>query len=255
MGERGGGRGDRRRASMVKLVLEWVAEQFQRRQRVLFGVPVLHAGKRYRVDAKAEGDKVVLGGREIRGSGSDPGRARWFSLRLSRGEIPWAYSRGDPFGSIASLELLATLLCVLAFEPEEPVLTSGMVSFSASGDNQSNGFTLSKLASTKYPLYFVLMELSEQLRSRNFLLSATWRPRDENEEADALTNEVFTGFDEKKRVEVRWSDLKLMVLPQLVKGAEALFAEYKEARRRERPKATRAAAKPARKRLRERDPW
>ena len=33
--------------------------------------------------------------------------------------------------------------------------------------------------------------MSEQLRSRNVVLSVVWRPRDENEEADALTNEQF----------------------------------------------------------------
>ena len=113
---------------------------------------------------------------------------------MTRDEVPWAYTRGDPFRSVASLELLATLVCVLAFEPAEPELSGAAIGLTAGGDNQSNGFTRDKLSSTKYPLYLVLMERSLQLRRRNLLLSVAWRPRDENVEADALTNEVFTGF-------------------------------------------------------------
>ena len=240
---------------MVKLVLEWLAEQFEGRERVPYGVPITHTGERYRADAKAEGDKVVLGGWEVRGSGGHPGQARWYSLRLTRADIPWAYTRGDPFRSIAALELLATLVCVLVFEPREPTLAGGLISLTAAGDNQSNGFTLDRLASTKYPLYLVLMEVSEQLRSRNLLLSVAWRPRDENEEADALTNENFTGFDLSKRIDVKWEDLSFRVLPKLVRAAESLFEQLREARRLERPQATKDAAVRARKRLRERDPW
>ena len=88
---------------------------------------------------------------------------------------------GDPFRSIAALELLATLVCVLVFDPRESSLAGAHISLTASGDNQSNGFTLDRLSSTKYPLYLVLMELSEQLRARKLALSVAWRPRDENE--------------------------------------------------------------------------
>ena len=89
------------------------------------------------------------------------------SVELTKKEIPWAYTRGDPFRSIASLELFATLLCILAFDPQEANLTGARISLTASGDNQSNGFLLDKLASTKYPVYLVLMEVAAQLRMRN----------------------------------------------------------------------------------------
>ena len=240
---------------MITLILEWVACQFEQQHQVPFGVPVRQTGERYRADAKAEGEKIVLGGWEVGASGGNPRRARWYSLRLTKEDIPWAYTRGDPFRSIAALELLATLVCVLVFEPAEPSLSGGLISLTAAGDNQSNGFTLDRLSSTKYPLYLVLMEVSEQLRSRNLLLSVAWRPRDENEEADALTNERFEGFDQDKRVSVKWADLRLLVLPKLVKAAEELFTQLREARQKDRPKAPGPAAGRARKRLRERDPW
>ena len=218
-------------------------------------MPFVHRGERFRADAKAAGEDIVLGGWEIDGC-EDTKLARWFSLRLSREDVPWAYTRGDPFRAVASLELLATLVCVMLFGPSEPTLSGGAIGLTAGGDNQSNGFTLDKLSSTKYPLYLVLMELSAQLRAKNLLLQVAWRPRDENTEADALTNENFEGFDPALRVPVAWKDLQWLVLPALARDAETHFvelqklrAEARKAPRRPSPQLKRRA------RLREREPW
>ena len=241
---------------MVKCVLAWIAEQFARKERIAYGVPVSQVGERYRADAKAEGDKIVLGGWELLGS-EDPKQARWFSVRLGRAELPWAYTRGDPFRAIASLELLATLLCVAVFEPEASSLSGGVIALTAAGDNQSNGFTLDRLCSTKFPLYLVLMELSEQLRRRQILLHVAWRPQDENEEADALTNENFEAFTLSKRVPVEWAKIGFLVLPKLTAMAEEHFEVLANARKesRKRPRPAAAPARPRGKRLRDRDPW
>ena len=45
------------------------------------------------------------------------------------------------------------------------------------------------------------------------IFSVAWRPHDENEEADALTNEVFTSFDPGLRVPLQWDKLEFLVLP------------------------------------------
>ena len=241
---------------MVIFVLKWIAEQFERKERVHYGAPISHVGERYRADAKAEGDKIVLGGWELLGS-ADPKLARWYSVRLGRAEIPWAYTRGDPFRSIAALELLATLLCVAVFQPEASSLTGGTIALTAAGDNQSNGFTLDRLCSNKFPLCLVLMELSEQLRRRQILLNVSWRPRDENEEADALTNENFSAFSLDRRVAVEWADLDLMVLPRLTAMADEHFHMLSLAKResRKRPLRPASPAQPRGQRLRDRDPW
>jgi hypothetical protein len=241
---------------LVCWVLKWIAEQFEQRVRVKFGKNFVHVGERFRADAKAEGDTIVIGGWELAGS-EGTAHSRWFSMRLTREEIPWAYVRGDPFRSIAALELLATLVCVLVFEPAEPALTGASISLTASGDNQSNGFTLDKLSSTKFPLYLVLMELSEQLRQRQLLLSVAWRPRDENEEADALTNENFAGFALEKRIPARWSELALIVLPRLADEAVAHFKGLQADRAAARKPGQRAPPEKPIKRakLRDREPW
>jgi len=63
----------------------------------------------FRIDAKAEQDKIVIGGWETCMS-KDTRRARWFSVKLGRKEIPWAYLKIEPFRSIATLELVGVLL-------------------------------------------------------------------------------------------------------------------------------------------------
>ena len=80
-----------------------------------------------------------------------------------------------------------------------------------------------------------------------------WRPRDENEEADALTNGAFGGFEPAPRVQVVWNELALLVLPRYAAAAEKMFLELKEAKaavKRPRPLGSGRQV-----RLRERDPW
>ena len=130
---------------MIMWILTWLAEAFERKIRFHFGRPHHHIGERFRADAKAEGDTIVVGGWELAGCEGTSG-ARWFSLRLARQDIPWAYVRGDPFRSVSALELLATTLCVLIFDPREDSTTGAQISLIASSDNQSNGFTFDRSA-------------------------------------------------------------------------------------------------------------
>ena len=130
---------------MIMWILTWLAEAFERKIRFHFGRPHHHIGERFRADAKAEGDTIVVGGWELAVCEGTSG-ARWFSLRLARQDIPWAYVRGDPFRSVSALELLATTLCVLIFDPREDSTTGAQISLIASSDNQSNGFTFDRSA-------------------------------------------------------------------------------------------------------------
>ena len=104
------------------------------------------------------------------------------------------------------------------------------------------------------PLDLVLMELSEQLHPRILLLSVVWRPRDENEEADALTNEDFGAFDPARRVAVRWEDLDFLVLPRLAGEAERSFRHVRELKAQRSGGLARRPER-RRKRLRDAEPW
>ena len=46
-------------------------------------------------------------------------------------------------------------------------------------------------------------------------LSLKWRPRDENAEADDLTNGRYNKFDSRQRIAVKLADVDLLLLQQL----------------------------------------
>ena len=154
----------------------------------------------YRADAKAEGDNVCIGGWEVMGW-ANPAEARWFSIRLTKKNASWVFDGGEPFRKIASLELLGTLLCVLAFPPEG-VGKSRMLTLTAMTDNQGNAAALSKMMTTKFPLCAVMMEIASTVAKQKIPLRLHWTPREQNVEADELSNEKFHRFDPKKRVDV-----------------------------------------------------
>ena len=110
--------------------------------------------------------------------------------------------------------------------------------------------------SSKCPLVVILTELSAQMRERRLELDLEWIPRNQNEEADAITNGKTEIFDPKRRVDVEVSSLKFLVLDKMVAVADHIYSQVK-ARRAEKP-STEAGTEPTpgRKRpLRERDPW
>ena len=76
----------------------------------------------------------------------------------------------------------------------------GAMRISGTTDNLGNCYVLQRMMSCKFPLSIVVMELACQLERVGLELDLTWAPRNQNVEADALTNSEFQGFDEKKRI-------------------------------------------------------
>ena len=100
------------------------------------------------------------------------------------------------------------------------------VVLSAGTDNLANEALSVKRSTTRWPLMAVNMQLSSSLARARLTLALKWRPREENVEADQLTNEVYTGFDQGSQVEIALGDLDLSILDLLV----ATRAEFDEAR-------------------------
>lgn len=112
----------------------------------------------FRIDAKAEGEKIVVGGWESFAQ-RELSEARWFSVELTRKTAPWAYVKADPFRTISSLELVAVLIAVMLFAPgAEWKGSRAQVTITAVTDNLGNTFVLQKFMSCKYPLSIVVME-------------------------------------------------------------------------------------------------
>ncbi len=112
-------------------------------------------GQAFRADAKAEGDLVVVGGWESLG-GRAPRQARWFALQLAKATAPWAFSRREPFRTIASVELFASLICIMVFSSAWPADAAGNMVLTGVTDNRGNTFAISRLMSSKFPLVVVL---------------------------------------------------------------------------------------------------
>ena len=123
-------------------------------------------------------------------------------------------------------------------------------------DNLGNTFVLTRLMSSKFPLIVILGELAAQLKSRGMVLDLEWAPRDQNEEADALTNGDFSAFSPSKRIEVKVEDMQWLVLNDLLDSADQIYKEVRTMR--EKGATPVQASEPGAKKratLRQRDPW
>ena len=97
-------------------------------------------------------------------------------------------------------------------------------------DNRANEALTLKRATTRWPLMAVNMQLSSSLSRARLALRLKWRPREENVEADALTNEVFDGFEEAKRIVVSLRDLDLSIVDALVESRSNFVEEREKAK-------------------------
>lgn len=156
---------------------------------------------------------------------------RWFAIELNRRNAPWAYLKGDPFRSIASLQLCAVLAAVMLFGDRLVDITCrNRLVLTASMDDLGNTHVLQHFMSCKYPLSIVVVELSVQLQKLGLELELGWIPRSQIEEADALTNQGFEDFDKSLRIEKGFEYLRFEILDELMEKAGELDAEVKLAK-------------------------
>ncbi len=188
-----------------------------------------------RVDARAEGEEIGIGGWEP--CNDDNGRpstalSRWFMVSLSRSTAPWAFTRaGEPFRTIAALEAFATLIAVMAFQDKKKEHVDYVLALPAMTDNQGNESAIRKLSTNKFPLSIIIMELSAQLEARQARLDLHWVPRETNAEADRLSNGNSAGFSPHLRVPIDVASLDFILLPKLIEFGLA-YSEAARARRR-----------------------
>ena len=237
----------------VFLILCFIREEISRvSMKVVERIPQ-EEGDFFRVDARAGKDCVVVGGWESMG-GCCTQEARWFSVRLNRRNAPWAFVKWEPFRVIASLELVAVLVAVMTFgQGGRWCHRRGQLWLPAITDNLGNSYVLEKFMASTFPMSVVLMELSAQLGRMDMHLQLGWVPRDQNREADALTNECFADFNPAHRVEVQFDKLPFIVLDSLMSAAQELDADVKLAKTSKEAKVPLPNAK--RQKLRWTEPW
>ena len=216
---------------MVRTTLLFLRDQLTLGRRMSSARKRVPLGCLFKADAKGEVDYVVIGGYSCRGTLKE---VPWFSLRINASDAPWLFTAGHGSRTIATSELLASLVCVHLFAPIVDTDTfSGSVvmsSFSGVTDNAGNTYIVAKGSTTKFPVAPVLMELVIQLAARSLWLDLVWAPRLENTEADALTNDDFSLFNEDMRIVITWASLSAAFtsLTKFVNLGVEFYAELAE---------------------------
>ena len=189
-----------------------------------------------RVDARAEGQEVMLGGwSPVRDEYDkvDKTKSPWFALKLDEDSAPWAYCRrGEPYRTIAALEAMAILVAVVSFASWIPHRSEAHVTVTSLTDNQGNSHALTQLSSTRFPLCVVAMELAAQMDRLGLRLDVRWAPRDLNQEADDLSNGKVENFNAAHRVEVDVKESSWLVLNELMKFGQNFEKERNRARKK-----------------------
>lgn len=206
----------------VRLVLIFIARLVCSKGMVPMRRHRVHIGELFRADAKAEKGLVVIGGFEVIDGGITPA-SRWFSLALTPESAPWAFWRGMPYRSIGALELFASLISLLSFKDRIPKCSGALITLQGVTDNQGNHFLMEKGLTTTFPLSLIHMELAALLDSLDLRLDLQWKRREENIEADALTNSDFTSFNPNTRVAIDLDRIEFLVLPWLQEQTASLF--------------------------------
>jgi hypothetical protein len=209
---------------MIKAVMKWILRQLKAGFRTISCTRVeIDLGEVFRTDAGATESRVTIGGWESRGQ-ADWKKSRWFAEEFTSTTCPWLFVKGDGKLTISASELLGSLVATSLFTKEGPP-TKALVKLRGGTDNKGNSYIVQKLLTTKWPGAAVLMQLSELLMRRGIWLELEWVPREQNVEADQLTNWNFDGFDPELRMPVDISEAQFPLLHELLQEEQSFRNE------------------------------
>jgi hypothetical protein len=248
----------------VVTVISWLRDRIRERRMQPCAIKRSKLGAIMRVDAKAEGNMVAIGGwRPTHDAGGQvrPHLSPWFAIELSQASAPWAFEKGLPYKTISALELLATTLSLIVFGPSLLPQDHADATVAVTGftDSQVSANVVVRGISTSFPLCCVAMELAVQLERRGARLELEWCPRELNQEADDLSNLKTGAFRPELRVDFDPLELPFIVLPKLMRDGSGFYSEVraaKAARRGLSPLGFKGERRHERSApLREREPW
>ena len=67
-------------------------------------------------------------------------------------------------------------------------------------------------------------EMAAQLEERKILFEMSWVPREQNAEADAITNDDVEWLSPERRVAADMKDLPFLILPEMLAQGESFYA-------------------------------
>ena len=252
----------RRLPVYVLIVMTWLRDRLRVRRAHPVRERLSLDGASLRVDAKAEGHVVAVGGwapKKDKDGVIDPALSPWFYVQLTKENAPWAFVRGLPARTISTLELFATTVGLVLLAPPELDCpgASGLVSVTGLTDSQVSANVVARGLTTSYPLCTMAMELAAQLEARGAELHLEWIPRAMNKEADALADGRTEGFDPCRRVSADVRSIEWLVLDRLLASGEAFHrdANIIRERRKNKTRVAETGGGGKRQKLREREPW
>ena len=160
-------------------------------------------------------------------NGADPREAKWLTIKVTRKTALWVLSEGEPFSKIAILELFSTLLWGLALTPPMKEARNEVLTLSTGTDNLGNTMAVSKLMATKLPLCAAMMQLASTLAVNQWRLKLGWIPRNQNFEADELSNGLTHRFRSSYEVMVEPLLGKLTIFNKMIKYGQKLYDDIK----------------------------
>ena len=144
--------------------------------------------------------------------GLDMRQAPWFALEIFPQDMPSLFKedQSSEWASTAA-ELLGSYAGLVAFGHTK---ASGgrdhlRLQVCAGTDNKSTPAITAKGLSNKWPVQGIHMQLATTLRQANKLCKLSWRPREENQDADDLTNLRTDNFCAARRVHLKLDDIPL----------------------------------------------
>jgi len=215
---------------MAILVLRFFRFQFEagaRLDAVHMSWPC-HDRQAFRTDAKCERGRIVLGGWSL-DHGLDTKRAPWFVLEIFPKDMPSLFKEdhSSEWASTAA-ELLGSYAGLVAFGHTK---SSGgrdhlRLQVCAGTDNKSTPAITARGISNKWPVQGIHMQLATTMRKANKLCRLSWRPREENQDADDLTNLRTGGFSSQLQVPLRLEDLPM----ELFNDLQSAYHDFKQKR-------------------------
>eukprot|EP00435_Cladocopium_sp_Y103_P016869 s1943_g4.t1 len=219
----------------VLIILDWIAGRLCSEGRMEVVSPEVdqeEATVSFFTDARASDEDACIGG--FLDVSSNRKECPWFSIPVDEKLAPWLRAKGgSPKRVIAALELLATLVAVKVWGRGARGNLKGRMK--AYTDNRGNSFALCKGMSTKFPLTILLIELAEELRMQDRRMDLEWVRREENTEADDLSNGNCEEFDAAMRVDFKGNCEDWLILDKVQMRGEELYKDIqalKEQRKR-----------------------
>ena len=130
---------------MLLLILKFIGELLKTGRMSECRSRTKDMGEAFRLDAKAKGETVPIGGWRCR-EGRPTRESEWFAVSLNRRNAIWAFAKGEAFRTIASLELLGALVSAMVLLPWQEVCTASMGLATLSCGVQPRQFRLARQA-------------------------------------------------------------------------------------------------------------